>query len=132
MSTRSMKLSRLAARHLDEVEAERDDGLKEKYQRLAKRLPGMVRRNGLLQVVAFLESKGGRECEMWLDHLSAAMRVDEAAPEGGEAGGEVTGVGSAALSAEDLGRYLLHTRTVLSALQWYKRFSVSRWGRRDD
>ena len=104
MSTRSMKLSQLAARHLDEVEAEGDDGLKEKYQRLAQRLPGMVRRNGLLQVVAFLESKGGRECEMWLDHLSA----------------------------EDLGRCLLHTRTVLSALQWYKRFSVSRWGRRDD
>ncbi len=44
------------------------------YKSLVKKFPMMVLRNGLLQTIAFLESKGGEQHQMLLKHIKSYLR----------------------------------------------------------
>jgi len=86
------------------------------YGSLCHRLPALVRRNGLCQTLAFLnakkDTKGNDAHELLLQHLATQLGVAR--------GDVLTSVGTAPLPL-----YMQQTRTVLSALIYYKRFAVS-------
>lgn len=86
------------------------------YGSLCHRLPALVRRNGLCQTLAFLDSKKDAKRkdahELLLEHLAAQLGVGR--------GDVLKRVGEAPLPL-----YMHQTRIVLSALSYYKRFAVS-------
>lgn len=82
------------------------------YGSLCHRVPALVRRNGLCQTLAFLDAKKDGAHQLLLEHLAAQLhlRLPELLGRVGEA---------------QLPVYMHQTRTVLSALTYYKRFAVS-------
>ncbi len=82
----------------------------QKYGTMAFKLPVLVRTAGLAQALAFVESRGSAEQQKLLQHLGAAVGVPNLAERSRNA---------------DLGEYMLLTRNVMAALDWYKRYAQS-------
>ncbi|MDW8305411.1 MAG: type III-B CRISPR module-associated protein Cmr5 [Acidobacteriota bacterium] len=116
MITRSQRFSRLVyekvSKHVSEAKANRD-----KYITMAQKLPVLIQTAGLAQAIAFLEAKSQGESEKMnrclLEDLSSVLgfnSVEEFSKKCREA---------------ELTEYLWLTQNALSALLWFKRFSVS-------
>jgi len=94
---------------------DKDDPYRTKYGAMAHRLPVLIRTAGLVQALAFLQTRDEKEAA-WHDLLGhLAITV-----------GYKNGAALAAQSRNaDLGAYMQLTAKVLAALVWYKRFAES-------
>lgn len=118
--TRGQRHLGLALEHVRRVEQETPAGGDRRriYGNLCHTFPILVRTNGLCQALAFVEEKArggtGDRQAAYADlraHVAALLGID---------GDLMTAVRDA-----DLTNYLRHTRTVLAAWVYYKRFAVS-------
>lgn len=84
-----------------------------KYGTMAHKLPVLVRTAGLVQAVAFVQTRGSEAQKELLSHLAETLGYE--------------GVNTFAADARthNLQDYMLLTRRVLAALLWYKRFAES-------
>jgi CRISPR-associated protein Cmr5 len=121
MKTRAQQDLGLAARLVGEVAARYGEGSAERqvYGGLCHRFPVLVRTCGLCQALAFLADKAATEGEekprhrahrLLLEHTRQVLEVDDAL---------------AAAQQGGILEYMLHTRRVLSAWVYFKRFAVS-------
>ncbi len=91
------------------------------YKSLVKKFPLMVLRNGLLQTVAFLESKGGKQHDMLLKHIKSYLKgCSPLRPELDD--GESL---SSFLSRVDVNLYRSITVDVLAFARWLSRYAES-------
>ncbi|HHU98206.1 MAG TPA: type III-B CRISPR module-associated protein Cmr5 [Petrimonas sp.] len=81
-----------------------------KYGSMAHKLPVLIRKAGLAQALGFVESRGTSSQQLLLDHISAAVGVENIAEYSRKA---------------ELTEYMKLTNDVMTALVWYKRFAVS-------
>lgn len=90
-----------------------DKKAQSKYGTMAHKLPILVRTSGLVQAVAFVQTRGNEYQKLLLAHLAETLGYD--------------GVGTFAddTRRDNLQDYMLLTRRVLAALLWYKRFAES-------
>ncbi|MBO1438272.1 type III-B CRISPR module-associated protein Cmr5 [Meiothermus sp. CFH 77666] len=89
-----------------------DTTWRDQYGGMAHKLPVLVRQAGLAQALAFVESRGKEAHKALLDDLAQTVGFSRA---------ELLRKSREARLSE----YLLLTREVLAAAQWYKRFSQS-------
>ncbi|MBX3277949.1 MAG: type III-B CRISPR module-associated protein Cmr5 [Acidobacteria bacterium] len=106
----SNRNQRYAARVFEQIEAIPPSSL-DKYEGMAQKLPVLIRTAGLVQALAFVESRDEDEQKLLLDHLA-----------------EVIGAGSRENLLQrsrtaPLPEYIRLTREALAALHWYKRFA---------
>ncbi len=87
-----------------------------KYCSMAFRLPILVRQAGLAQAFAFVDARDDAKQKELLDHLAEQFA---------EAGIVNRRSLLEAIQSADLQNYMLLTREVLAALEWYKRFAQS-------
>ncbi|GEM87849.1 type III-B CRISPR module-associated protein Cmr5 [Meiothermus granaticius] len=90
----------------------RDITWRDQYGGMAHKLPVLVRQAGLAQALAFVESRGKEAHKALLDDLAQTVGFPKA------------DLLKRSREAQ-LSEYLLLTREVLAAAQWYKRFSQS-------
>ena len=101
-------VAKLAEKYPDENAAERKE-----YGGMALKLPVLVRQAGLVQALAFVESRGKDSQKRLLDDLAATV-------------GENDKNQLLRRSREaDLEEYMALTEKTLLALKWYKRFAQS-------
>ncbi len=86
---------------------------RKRYGAMAHKLPILVRQAGLVQALAFVESRDKEPYKNLLDHLASTV-------------GEGSAAGLLTRSrAADLPEYIYLTERVMLALKWYKRFAQS-------
>lgn len=73
MKTYEQEMASLAYNCIKKIKSE---SFKKDYKSLVRRLPAMISNNGLLTTVAFLKSKGKKQHEVVLDHLSKWLMKD--------------------------------------------------------
>ena len=84
-----------------------------RYGSMAHKLPILVRQAGLVQALAFVDSRGQDPYKRLLDHLAVTV-------------GETDGERLLRRSRDaELAEYAYLTERVLLALKWYKRFAQS-------
>ena len=94
------------------------------YANLAKSAPALIMNSGLMQTLAFLQSKDDHHKELVRQICAWLHRRAQALPNRpqGEGFREVMGW----LAQADGGRYRLATREVMSLLRWIKQFAAAR------
>ena len=97
----------------DEKCQKRGKSNQKKYGTMAHKLPVLVRTAGLVQAVAYVETRGSDPQKLLLAHLGAAVEYSEVS------------TFTAATRTSNLQDYMLLTRRVLAALLWFKRFAES-------
>lgn len=109
MQTREQRWARDAYQRV-RTHVKRDPEWRDQYLGMARRLPALIRSAGLAQAVAFVKTRREPAHEALLADLAAtlAMDVEELSRHSREA---------------DLVEYMVLTRHVLGALQWYGRFA---------
>lgn len=116
IQTRAQKDLKLAYDLVSSVDASAGNDTKSIYQQLCKQFPVMVMQSGLCQTLAFHEDKSkktdarGKAHQYVLQHSA-----------------EVMGVTNAIQTAQTCNalEYMQHTRRILSAWVYFKRFAVS-------
>ncbi|NPA76844.1 MAG: type III-B CRISPR module-associated protein Cmr5 [Candidatus Diapherotrites archaeon] len=90
----------------------KDNPARKEYGAMAHKLPVLVRQAGLIQALAYVETRGKDPHRILLDHLAQTLGFtrDNFLQEARNA---------------PLSRYMLLTRQALWALEWYKRFAQS-------
>lgn len=113
MKTREQRYAAQAYRQVYEIYSHPKE-YRDAYGSMAHKLPVLVHQAGLVQALAFVESRGKPEHKRLLDHLSEVV---------------LDGDDREALLArsrnDGLISYMHLTEKVLSALAWYKRFAQS-------
>lgn len=126
MSTRRQRYLAQALKHVTEVKqlpGEHAEDAKDIYGRLCHKLPILIRTNGLIQTLAFVEEKAGggqhahakaqpRAYYLLKQHVAETLDV----PTNGLLG---------EIQQASTPRYARHTQTLLDAWVYYKRLSVS-------
>lgn len=84
-----------------------------KYGSMAHKLPVLIRTGGLVQGLAFVESRGTEEHKLLLDHIAQVVGLTDRSK-----------LAESCRRAE-LADYMHLTRKVLAVLAWYKRFAQS-------
>ena len=90
----------------------KDNKGRKEYGSMAHKLPVLVRQAGLIQALAYVDTRGKDAQKKLLDHLAETLGYDR------------TSLLEQARNA-DLQAYMLLTRKTLWALEWYKRFAQS-------
>lgn len=105
----------VAAKVYDKVQAARSRDKTEQgdYGSMALKLPVLVRQAGLVQALAFVETRGKGGHKALLEDLAQVVDDKPAADFMRQC------------RAADLAGYMWLTRQVLSALEWFKRFAQS-------
>jgi CRISPR-associated protein Cmr5 len=109
----------MAVSALDRVKAFKGNATAEaqdKYSTMARKLPVLILSAGLVEALAFVESRGDNAQTRLLDDVAHTVNWP--------------GATSAETLAErsrtaELGEYMLLTRRVIDALTWYKRYAES-------
>ncbi|GAB4362708.1 MAG: hypothetical protein Kow0060_19120 [Methylohalobius crimeensis] len=117
--TRSQNDARLALKQITEV-ADKNAKVQSRYGMLVNRLPLMVRENGFLAALAFLQAKGDKDDsaeKLLLRHLCGHFTEIEKAER----------MHRSVLEA-DLTKYRRLTRRMMEILVWYKRLAESKLG----
>lgn len=112
-TTRNQQFAALAFEQVSALKNEQRKEFREKYGRLAHRMPFLVRSAGLAQALEFIAARGGTEGTEILDHLARNLQKTD--------GGTLRQDARRA----PLNDYMRLTRDVMAALQWYKRFAQS-------
>lgn len=113
MRTRDQQYAESIFRQIrDDVESQPRSSQK-KYGSMAHKLPVLVRKAGLTQALAFVESRCEVEHRLLLDHLAATLAETD------------RGALLNSSRTTGLSDYMHLTRKVLAALAWYKRFAQS-------
>lgn len=122
MTTRQQRYLTMALDHVGDVKKQTGkDETHRIYGGLCHSFPVLVRACGLCQALAFVEEKAGREnsrgkAYLFLrEHVAAQLGLKEPARLLEVVGGKETTTAA----------YMRHTRTVLAAWVYYKRFAVS-------
>ncbi len=105
-----------AAKTYEQIEADvvgKGEEYKKSYGAMAHKLPVLIRTAGLMQALAFVQSRGKPEHKKLLDHLAVALKQ----PDG-------NALQIRAQKAE-LAEYMKLTNDALASLLWYKRFAQS-------
>ena len=123
MITREQNRSRDAARAVQDIDASLDERVHKKVNPLAKKLPVMIRTNGLLQTTAFLMAKAPDSQA----HRRVLRFLEEQLHVAGYVGSTKT-LHEAAASA-DYSRYLRMQEEAVACAAWLKRFATARWSR---
>lgn len=113
--TQQTRDQRWASKAYEKVSSYKNNGESDlkKYGGLAHKLPILIRSAGLVQALAFIESRHGKQGEHLLDHLAQTLgyqRRQELMEKSRSAG---------------VLQYAQLTREVLGACLWFKRFAVS-------
>ncbi len=90
----------------------KDNPARKEYGAMAHKLPVLVRQAGLIQALAYVNTRGKDAHKVLLDHLAQTL---------GFTRGQFLQEARHAL----LPQYMLLTRQTLWALEWYKRFAQS-------
>ncbi len=108
---------------LDQIRAqyswERVQGTDEKYKNLAKGLPALVMNNGLMQTLAFLKSKKGKEHDQLLDHILGWLGSDHARVLKAEQSRNFKEAMNALAACDSL-QYQRATEEALAILKWIR------------
>lgn len=133
MKTRAQEYLITAIEDVQHVLTQNDKDLANAYGGLCHKIPMLVRNDGLMQAVAWIEEKAAptpesenasalkRAYALQRAHISAALRVDP--PDGQSPSPLVTEV-----ARVDNARYCDMTLSLLSAWVYYKRFAASMLG----
>lgn len=113
MATRNQQLAADAHRQVTQFKTEHDEKAHKKYGTMAHKLPVLVRTAGLVQAVAFVQTRGNKSQQTLLTHLAETLGYEE------------VDTFAADTRTHNLQDYMLLTRRVLAALLWYKRFAES-------
>ena len=111
MQTIQQTYAKSAYEHVKQYE-DADKKVRKDYGSMAHKLPVLVRQAGLIQALAYVETRG-KDARPILDHLADTLDFPSKAD-----------LLEKARSADILD-YMLLTRQVLWALEWYKRFAQS-------
>jgi len=95
------------------VESYKDNSERTQYGSMAHKFPVLVRQAGLIQTLAFVQTRGKPAQKVLLEHLAQVV-ADQSATEFVQQCREA-----------DLTTYMWLTRQTLSALEWFKRFAQS-------
>ena len=111
MQTRSQRLAKTIYKQIREVEKKGADYGK-KYGALCHKLPAFILSNGLMQAVAFLESKGKEHHKEFISHIKEVLCPN------------ASSLHEHIMSLDCTG-YMQATRLALEASVWYVRFAES-------
>ncbi len=109
MNTRSQTFAEKIFRQVTAVKS-KDDEFKEKYVGMAHKLPILIRTAGLVQALAFVQSREEEGSDQLLEDIGKTIGRENLLKLSREA---------------ELSAYRELTRDTLDALIWYKRFSQS-------
>ncbi len=111
MKTRDQEYAADVYKKVSEVKKNVKEAERNRYGGMAHQLPILIRSAGLVQALAFLESRDTEGHRLLLNDLAATVgRPGTLLKSAREAG---------------IGEYMYLTRQVLAALLWYKRFAQS-------
>lgn len=96
-----------------QVESYKDNSARTQYGSMAHKLPVLVRQAGLIQALAFVQTRGKPSQKVLLEHLAQVV-ANQSANEFVQQCREA-----------DLTTYMWLTRQTLGALEWFKRFAQS-------
>ena len=115
MKTLSQQYATKAYEKVDAFGKTNQEGSKprKEYGSMAHKLPVLVRQAGLIQAIAFVETRGKKSHKQLLDDLAVTL---------GKASGKVL---REECQKAELTDYMWLTRRTLAALEWYKRFAES-------
>ena len=97
------------------------NGTRKAYKNLAKSMPALVMTNGLMQTLAFLKGKGGKEHEALLSHIVGWLqRAHVVEPNAADFTSVMEWWGSGACTTW---RYQQATEQALQVLRWIRYFA---------
>ena len=120
--TREQRRAELAYRYVAERKKQ-SEAYQENYQNMALRFPALVRGAGLVQALAFVDSRGKDEHRDFVRDLAAVL-AELNRETVGDRNGAFDWLFKEARRA-DLPRYLHLTRETLAVADWFKRFAQS-------
>ncbi|MEM7117791.1 MAG: type III-B CRISPR module-associated protein Cmr5 [Chloroflexota bacterium] len=114
MTTRSQKFAHAAHELVAQFrDANADESERKKYGSMAHKLPVLVRTGGLVQAVAFVETRGSDPQKTLLADLASVLEYENVRSFADDT------------RTHNLQEYMLLTRHTLDALLWFKRFAES-------